>query len=163
MKARITHLNAPWPSGAVVGAVVLFAVGSVPAWAVGKCQPVGDNETPTHVIPDANVASADGLPPMSAEDREKVAQAFHDLREESLRRIQQAQDEFSSIRDDLQAKLQDLTGQLESSQTARAEAEAKVAELTAQLSAAEEGRAAAVKAADDLQAKLTAASKTKGK
>lgn len=163
MKARITQMKAPWPSGAVVGAVVMFASGSLPAWAVGKCEPVGDGEAPTHVVPDASDASGEGLPSMSAEDREKVGQAFHDLREESLRRMQQAQDEFAAIRDDLQAKLQDLTGQLESSQTARAEAEAKVAELQAQLSAAEEGKAAAVKAADDLQAKLTAATKPKGK
>lgn len=149
MKARITHLNAPWPSGATVGAVVLFALGEVPAWAVGKCQPAGDDEAPSHVVPA-------GEQPASSGDAEQV-------REEARAHIARLEAEFAAHAQGMQAKLQDLTGQLESSQTARAEAEAKVAELTAQLSAAEEGRAAAVKAADDLQAKLTAASKTKGK
>lgn len=35
MKLTITHLKAPWPTGAVVGDVIELA--SVPTWAVGKC------------------------------------------------------------------------------------------------------------------------------
>jgi hypothetical protein len=161
MKARITEMKAPWPSGAVVGSVVLFSAGAIPAWAAGKCVEAGEDETPTHVVPEASSASGEGLPSMSAEDREKVAQAFHDLREESLRRIQQAQDEFAGIRDDLQAKLQALTGENESLGTALADSRSKLAELEGKLAAAEEGKAAAVKAADDLQAKLTAATSKK--
>lgn len=45
MKARITHLKAPWPLGARVGDVV--ELGSEPAWAVGKFEKVGDDEPVT--------------------------------------------------------------------------------------------------------------------
>ena len=37
MLVVITHLKAPWPSGAKVGDVLDLP--SVPAWAVGKCEP----------------------------------------------------------------------------------------------------------------------------
>lgn len=45
MKARITHLKAPWPLGAKVGDVVEFE--SAPAWSVGKFEKVGDDEAVT--------------------------------------------------------------------------------------------------------------------
>lgn len=45
MKLTITHLKAPWPTGAVVGDVIELA--SVPAWAVGKCAPADDSATVT--------------------------------------------------------------------------------------------------------------------
>lgn len=45
MKARITHLKAPWPLGARVGDVVELQ--AVPAWAVGKFEKVGDDEPVT--------------------------------------------------------------------------------------------------------------------
>lgn len=41
MKLTITHLKAPWPSGAKVGDVIELP--SVPAWAVGKCAPAADD------------------------------------------------------------------------------------------------------------------------
>lgn len=50
MKARITHLKAPWPLGAVAGDVVEFQ--AVPAWAVGKFQEVGEDEPVTLVFGD---------------------------------------------------------------------------------------------------------------
>ena len=45
MKLTITHLKAPWPTGAVVGDVIELA--SVPVWAVGKCAPADDGATVT--------------------------------------------------------------------------------------------------------------------
>lgn len=45
MKLTITHLKAPWPTGAVVGDVIELA--SVPAWAVGKCAPADDGAAVT--------------------------------------------------------------------------------------------------------------------
>lgn len=45
MKLTITHLKAPWPTGAVVGDVIELA--SVPAWAVGKCAPADDSAAVT--------------------------------------------------------------------------------------------------------------------
>lgn len=51
MKVRITHLKAPWPAGAVPGDVVdLVGRDEVPAWAVGKCSPAGDDIEATHVV-----------------------------------------------------------------------------------------------------------------
>jgi hypothetical protein len=41
MKLTITHLKAPWPTGAVVGDVIELA--SVPPWAVGKCALADDD------------------------------------------------------------------------------------------------------------------------
>lgn len=41
MKLTITHLKAPWPEGAKVGDVLELP--SVPAWALGKCQPADDD------------------------------------------------------------------------------------------------------------------------
>ena len=45
MKLTITHLKAPWPTGAVVGDVIELA--EVPAWALGKCAPADDSATVT--------------------------------------------------------------------------------------------------------------------
>lgn len=45
MKLTITHLKAPWPTGAVVGDVIELA--SVPTWAAGKCAPADDSATVT--------------------------------------------------------------------------------------------------------------------
>lgn len=50
MKARITQMKAPWPSGAVVGQIVHFAAGVVPAWAVGKCEPAGEDAEADHLV-----------------------------------------------------------------------------------------------------------------
>ena len=41
MRVQITHLKAPWPSGAVVGDVLDLP--SIPVWAVGKCKQVEDD------------------------------------------------------------------------------------------------------------------------
>lgn len=42
MKVQITHMKAPWPSGAVVGDVL--ELDEVPAWAVGKCKPAAGSD-----------------------------------------------------------------------------------------------------------------------
>lgn len=56
MKVRITHLKAAWPEGAAVGSVVELEGDTIPAWALGKCQPVtGDGEA---AGPQAAIAAA---------------------------------------------------------------------------------------------------------
>lgn len=45
MRIQITQLKAPWPAGAAVGDVLDLP--AVPAWAVGKCQQVGDDVAAT--------------------------------------------------------------------------------------------------------------------
>jgi len=44
IKVEITNAKAPWPAGATVGAVVVLAVAVMPAWAVGKCRPLADDD-----------------------------------------------------------------------------------------------------------------------
>lgn len=46
---RITHLKAPWPSGAVVGDVIELE--RVPAWALGKCEPAPEGAEATVAFP----------------------------------------------------------------------------------------------------------------
>lgn len=43
MKVRITHLKAPWPAGSQAGDVVALDGDAIPGWALGKCEPVGDD------------------------------------------------------------------------------------------------------------------------
>ena len=45
MKLTITHLKAPWPTGAVVGDVIELV--AVPVWALGKCAPADDSANVT--------------------------------------------------------------------------------------------------------------------
>lgn len=44
IKVEVTHLKAPWPAGAVVGAVVALGAVKLPAWAVGKCVVLGADD-----------------------------------------------------------------------------------------------------------------------
>lgn len=47
MKVRIDILKAPWPETAKVGDVVEFKGDTMPAWAVGKCVQVSDDQPVT--------------------------------------------------------------------------------------------------------------------
>ena len=76
MKLTITHLKAPWPTGAVVGDVIELA--SVPAWAVGKCAPADDGADVTvgvvQAAPAAQVVQAKQEP--SIDDLREQAKAL---------------------------------------------------------------------------------------
>ena len=72
MKLTITHLKAPWPTGAVVGDVIELA--SVPAWAVGKCAPADDGATVTVGVVQAAPAVATQEP--SIDDLREQAKAL---------------------------------------------------------------------------------------
>lgn len=72
MKLTITHLKAPWPTGAVVGDVIELA--SVPAWAVGKCAPADDSATVTVGVVQA--APADEKQEPSIDDLREQAKAL---------------------------------------------------------------------------------------
>ena len=76
MKLTITHLKAPWPTGAVVGDVIELA--AVPAWAVGKCAPADDSATVTvgvvQAAPAAQVVQAKQEP--SIDDLREQAKAL---------------------------------------------------------------------------------------
>ena len=60
MRLKITHLNAPWPLGALVGDVLELP--DVPAWAAGKCQQAGDDAdlTISVLLDDKGGATATG-------------------------------------------------------------------------------------------------------
>lgn len=77
-KHTITHLKAPWPSGAKVGDVIELA--SVPAWALGKCSPADDDaEVTVSLAPVefvANVPPAEGEEPAGREALEAEAKAL---------------------------------------------------------------------------------------
>lgn len=72
MKLTITHLKAPWPTGAVVGDVIELA--SVPTWAIGKCAPADDSATVT--VGAVQAAPADEKQEPSAEDLRERAKAL---------------------------------------------------------------------------------------
>jgi hypothetical protein len=44
IRVEVTHLKAPWPAGATVGAVVALSVGILPGWAIGKCMVLGADD-----------------------------------------------------------------------------------------------------------------------
>ena len=76
MKARITHLKAPWPSGAKVGDVV--EVERISPAFVGKCSPASDDEpvTASFAEPEFVVQEvAEGEGATSEEVAEAVAEA----------------------------------------------------------------------------------------
>lgn len=72
MKLTITHLKAPWPTGAVVGDVIELA--SVPAWAVGKCAPADDSAAVT--VGAVQAAPADEKQEPSIDDLREQAKAL---------------------------------------------------------------------------------------
>lgn len=72
MKLTITHLKAPWPTGAVVGDVIELA--SVPTWAVGKCAPADDGAAVTVGVVQAAPAVAKQEP--SIDDLREQAKAL---------------------------------------------------------------------------------------
>lgn len=72
MKLTITHLKAPWPTGAVVGDVIELA--SVPSWAVGKCAPADDSAAVT--VGAVQAAPADEKQEPSADDLREQAKAL---------------------------------------------------------------------------------------
>lgn len=74
MKLTITHLKAPWPTGAVVGDVIELA--NVPAWAVGKCAPADNGATATVTVGAVQAAPADEKQEPSADDLREQAKAL---------------------------------------------------------------------------------------
>lgn len=143
MKARITHLKAPWPLGAKVGDVVEFA--QVPAWAVGKVQEVGDDEAVTLEFGDAVLVDLTGG---NASEVEGLKATIADLTAKL-----QAADEL-------------VAQHAESAQVSRAAleaADAAIAGLNEQLLLTNQEAEAAKASVADLTAKLEAAQAKTGK
>lgn len=73
MKVRITHLKAPWPAGLGVGDVL--ELDPVPAWALGKFEPVADDvaETVRNVEPGTPIVEVEVEPAHIVSDAEEPA------------------------------------------------------------------------------------------
>lgn len=143
MKARITHLKAPWPLGARVGDVVEFA--QVPAWAAGKVQEVGDDEAVTLEFGDAVLVDIKGG---NASEVEGLKATIADLTAK------------------LQAADQLVAQHAESAEVSRAALEAAdvaIAGLNEQLVLTSQEAEAAKASVADLTAKLEAAQAKTGK
>ncbi|MCT9812424.1 hypothetical protein N0K08_17410 [Acidovorax sp. Be4] len=130
MKVIIQTLKAPWPTGAKVGDVVSFEGEVAPAWAVGKYALAPDGAEADHKYEPASVGT---VSVSVSVDSEEVQQAFHQLREEALRRISEADDKTAEVDAQLQASRienEGLTSRL-------AEAESLIAGLREKLEAAQ--------------------------
>ena len=121
MKLIITHLKAPWPLGAVVGDVVELP--AVPVWAVGKCQPAGD---------DAQVTALDQAQParLSAEEEDALAASAALMEAEAQAAQERAQiKDKAALKEEAEALGLTIDGRLSAS---------KIAELIAAKKAEQE-------------------------
>jgi hypothetical protein len=146
IKVEVTHLKAPWPAGAIVGSVVLLAVASLPAWAVGKCKPVPDDDErePAATWEPAAPADIELVVNPAAEADRKAAESAAML--EALgQQLQDAEQALATAR----AEIQSLGAQL-------VEAHTLIEQVKAFCASAEEGQAAAVRERDAALAELQA-------
>ena len=100
MKVAITHLKAPWPAGAGVGAVVLLDAPIVPAWAAGKCVPLAaDDEREADFVwqPPAKPAEPEFVVNPASEADRKAAE-LGALLEDQAQQLQDAQQALSTAR-----------------------------------------------------------------
>lgn len=127
MKVQITQLKAPWPKGATIGSVVEVPGASmkeIPAWAVGKCRPAGEEAEVTHAFPAPGEIS--------------VTVAIDSAEVQKLLGEAQAQYEagVASLRAEHQAEVVQLQGHVADATGALQVAQAEVASLRAELDAA---------------------------
>lgn len=108
MKARITHMKAPWPSGAKVGQLVEFNAGAIPAWALGKCVQVGDDAVADHTVeaPSASTAAvASNLESkLTREEREQIGNELRRIHDEAGQAARVLEAENAELREQLAAK-----------------------------------------------------------
>lgn len=107
MKVKITTLKAPWPAGAKVGETVEFNGDGLPAWAAGKCVRV-DGEKADHVY---EPSTSGPVTVALSVDSEEVQRAFHQLREETVRRVAEADgkaEELAAENATLKARIAEL-------------------------------------------------------
>jgi len=133
MKARITHLKAPWPLGAKVGDVVEFE--TAPAWSVGKFDPVGDDEAvtlefgePVQVVLEGESAEVQAL-------KAEVADLTAKLDEAGALALM-AQEQSESIISGLNEQIAAAKAEAEAAKATAADLTSQVADLTAKLKAA---------------------------
>lgn len=146
MKARITHLKAPWPLGAKVGDVVEFE--TVPAWSVGKFEKVGDDEAVTlefgelvfgelaQVVLEGDSAEVQALKSEIADLTDKLA-GEQKAKDEAGALALMAQEQSEAIIAGLNERLSAAKAEAEAAKASAAESAAQAADLAAKLEAAQ--------------------------
>lgn len=114
MKVTITHLKAPWPAGADVGAVVELPGSEVPGCFVGKCVEAPEKAEATHVWtpPEPVVVPSQPEAPSSAEELEIAKRLLAEAEAEAdeLRgRLEKALADLQQAQADLAAALERAT------------------------------------------------------
>lgn len=142
MKARITHLKAPWPSGAKVGDVVEFQ--AVPAWAVGKFQEVGGDEPVTlefgePVLVELSGGNASEVEALKAAVSDLTAKLAEEVKakDEAVALALMAQETWDVTVAGLNDQLSAAKAEAEAAKASAAESAAQVADLSAKLEAAQ--------------------------
>lgn len=69
IKVRVTQLQAPWPEGVFIGAIVALMCASLPAWALGKCEDAPEGADPQFAWEPPPVQDAATAKPASADDK----------------------------------------------------------------------------------------------
>jgi len=141
MKARITHLKAPWPLGAKVGDVVGFE--SAPAWAVGKFEQVSDDEPVTLAFGEpvlielsgGDASEIEGLKAAIADLTAKLADE-QKAKDEAGALALMAQEQSESIISGLNEQIAAAKAEAEAAKATAADLTSQVADLTAKLKAA---------------------------
>lgn len=133
IKVEVTHLKAPWPAGATVGAVVLLAVALLPAWAAGKCTvlPAEDEREPVAVWEPLVLAEPELVVNPASEADEKARQAAM-LIDELTIQLRDAEQALSTAA----AEIQSLGAQLAEAQAAASRTEADLLDAIQQRDAA---------------------------
>lgn len=127
MKVRITKLKAAWPPGAKVGDVVELV--AVPAWAVGKCEPAGDD---AEVTLQFGTVEGDGS-----------GQALPDLQgiEARIEQANRAAADALALAEDARTQLADAQAALDASRAEADELRKQLADAQAALAKATEPKA----------------------
>jgi len=114
IKVEVTHLKAPWPAGASVGAVVALAVPLLPAWAAGKCVALSatDEREPVAVWgPPAAPAEPEFVVNPAAEAEMKAAELAA-LLQDTRQALSTARAEIASLMAERDKALADLAAAL---------------------------------------------------
>lgn len=146
LKVEVTHLKAPWPAGATVGAVVLLAVAILPAWAVGKCialpadderEPVAVWEPPVMAEPELVVNPASAAQQLT-ERADRIAELGQQL-QDAQQALGTARAEIQSLGAQLveaQAETERLRGALSTAEASTSRTEADLLDVIEQRDAA---------------------------
>lgn len=135
MLYRITHLKAPWPVGAAVGAIIDLAA-PLPGWATGKCVPAPDAEAATVAFAEPEPVRDLAAELAAAEAKLASAEAVAAEASAAIERLMAEADEREKALTALRADAAVDRKAAEDAITAAEQLRAKLAEAEAALAAA---------------------------